>query len=127
MLVITGVFISSCSGNKRDTVIPEIQSNNIRNYLIQEAEEITVSSLSDIVSLDDWEEIKPARYSEFIEMMSLQDMPIKGKRSELNIHVTGIIQRNGYRIEKLYYESLPVGILIIRFPGKRYFHSLWNT
>ena len=107
MLVITGVFISLCSGNKRDTVIPEIQSNNIRNYLIQAAEEITYSSLSDIVSLDDWEEIKPARYSEFIEMMSLQDMPINGKRSELNVHVTGIIQRNGYRIEKLYYESLP--------------------
>ena len=40
-------------------------------------------------------------------MISMQDMPLSGERSPLNVRITGTIQRDGYRIEKLYYESLP--------------------
>ena len=102
-----GLIIFSCSGNKPEARNPAIQSNNIRNYLTGAAKEITDSSLSEIKRLDDWEKIRSDRYHEFIEMMSLQDMPVNGSRSDLNVRVTGIIQREGYRIEKLYYESLP--------------------
>ncbi len=102
-----GLIIFSCSGNKPEAANHTIQSNNIRSYLIGAAQEITDSSLSEIKQLDDWEKIRSDRYSKFIEMMSLQDMPVNGKRSDLNVRVTGVIQREGYRIEKLYYESLP--------------------
>jgi cephalosporin-C deacetylase-like acetyl esterase len=102
-----GLIIFSCSGNKPEAAKHTIQANNIRSYLIGAAQELTDSSLSDIKQLDDWEKIRSDRYSKFIEMMSLQDMPINGKRSDLNVRVTGVIQREGYRIEKLYYESLP--------------------
>ncbi len=83
------------------------QSNNIREYLMKVAGEITDNSLVGIQSLEDWEKIRPQRYNEFIEMMSLVDMPLNGKRPELNVRITGTIQKEGYRIEKLYYESLP--------------------
>ncbi len=101
------LFLTSCSGVKTDSVDASRQTNNIRNYMIKAAQEISGSALSDIKSLDDWERIKTERYSEFIEMISLQDMPLNGERPPLNIRVTGVLQRDGYRIEKLYYESLP--------------------
>ena len=40
-------------------------------------------------------------------MVGIEDMPLNGKRTKLNVRVTGMIQKEGYRIEKLYYESLP--------------------
>jgi len=101
------LIIASCSGNKQDSGDSSIQSNDIRNYLIKAAQEISGSALSDIKTLDDWEKMRPERYSEFIEMISLQDMPLNGDRPPLNVCVTGTLQRDGYRIEKLYYESLP--------------------
>ncbi len=105
-LLITFI-IASCSGKKSETAVPMIGSNNIRNYLTASAKAITDSSLSEIGTLDDWERAKPGKYADFIEMMSLQDVPMNGNRGDLNVHVTGIIQQNGYHIEKLYYESLP--------------------
>jgi hypothetical protein len=83
------------------------QPNNIRNYLMKVAEEISGKALSDINSLNDWENIRTQRYNEFIESMGLNYMPLKGKRPDLNVRITGTIHKKGYRIEKLYYESLP--------------------
>ena len=87
---------------------PEIeQSNNIRTYLSGVAAAITENTLSDINSLPDWEKQRDQRYDEFIEMLGLQDMPLDAGRPDLNIRITGTIRQDGYRIEKLYYESLP--------------------
>jgi hypothetical protein len=87
---------------------PEIDPpNNIRTYLSAVATEITENALSDINTLHDWEKQRDQRYDEFIEMMGLQDMPLDSERPGLNIKITGTIQQEGYRIEKLYYESLP--------------------
>jgi dienelactone hydrolase len=96
-------FFHSCSGPETKP----IQSNNIRNYLIKSASAITANSLAGIHSLTDWQNIRSQRYNEFIEMMGIEDMPLSGKRPDLNVRITGTIQRDGYRIEKLYYESLP--------------------
>ncbi|MBW6501997.1 MAG: alpha/beta hydrolase family protein [Bacteroidales bacterium] len=89
-----------------DTVI-KTESNNIRNYLVQAAHDITEHSGKDFNSATEWVRIRPERYSELIEMLSLQDMPMDGERPPLNVNITGTIQRDGYRIEKLWYESLP--------------------
>jgi hypothetical protein len=83
------------------------EPNNIRAYLSAVAAEITDHTLSDITSLPDWEKQRLQRYDDFIEMMGLQDMPLDGNRPDLNIKHTGTIQEEGFRIEKLYYESLP--------------------
>jgi len=105
--VLFAVLICSCSGNKPISESFGIQSNNIRNYLVEAAKDITDNSGTDIISAAEWERIRPERYAEFIEMISMQDMPLNGERSPLNVRVTGTIQKDGYRIEKLYYESLP--------------------
>ena len=106
ILIIYAVFINfliGCSSGKQETS----ESNNIRDYLIQKATEISDNSLSEINTLGDWQNIRDRRYNELVEMMGLSGMPLNGSRSDLNVKVTGIIQENGYRIEKLYYESLP--------------------
>ena len=105
--LIFAILISSCSGNKPVSEPADIQSNNIRDYLVKAAKDITDNSGTDVISEEEWKRQKPERYAEFIEMISMQDMPLSGERSPLNVRITGTIQRDGYRIEKLYYESLP--------------------
>ncbi len=83
------------------------QPNNIRLYLSDAAREITHRSLKEFYSLNDWQKVKPIRYEQFLEMMSLTDVPIQGERPPLNVVEIGTIQKEGYRIIKLYYESLP--------------------
>ncbi len=83
-----------------------VQQNNIRSYLSGVAAEITDNTLSDINTIEDWENARARRYNEFIEMMGLQDYMYK-ERTDLNVKITGVIHKKGYRIEKLYYESLP--------------------
>ena len=83
------------------------QSNNMRNYLMRVASEITHSSLAGINTLDDLLKVREQRHREFLEMMGLTDVPITGERPPLNKKITGTIFKDGFRIEKLYYESLP--------------------
>ncbi len=83
------------------------QSNNIRNYLMRAASEVTHNSLAGIQSKEDWENARDRRYEEYLEMMSLTDVPLAGERPPLNIQVVGEIQQDGFKIIQLYYESLP--------------------
>ena len=83
------------------------QANNIRQHLCKVAGDITHNSLKDIKNLEDWKAVREERHEQFMEMLGLQGKPFNGKRSPLNVTKTGVIQKNGYRIEKLYYESLP--------------------
>jgi len=101
-------YFTGCSnaGNNSAAVRKAEELNNIRTYLSKVAADITDNSLAGIKTTADWETIRPQRYNEFLEMMGIQDYAGKEK-TELNVKVTGTIQRDGYRIEKLYYESLP--------------------
>jgi len=83
------------------------QPNNIRNYLMGAAAEISDNALTGINSIGDWEKIRHQRYNEFLESMGIENMHSAGKRSEMNVQITGTVQKEGYRIEKLFYESLP--------------------
>lgn len=86
---------------------PLDQSNDIRAHLMRVANELTQKSLGGIRTLDDWERVRADRYRQFLEMMGLADVPVEGPRPPLNVKITGTIRKPGYRIEKLYYESLP--------------------
>jgi len=107
LLSLIFLIISSCNPPSPKTDSFKEPSNNIRTYLSGVAEKITDNVFSGINSLEDWEKQRDQRYKDFIEMMSLQDMPLEGDRPDLNIQITGTIRKDGYRIEKLYYESLP--------------------
>ena len=82
------------------------QSNNIRHYLTKSAKDVTDSFFQDINTIGDWKTVRETRYQELLEMMGLNDVPLNGVRSPLNIQKVGTIQMSGYRIEKIYYESL---------------------
>lgn len=86
---------------------PLDQSNNIRNYLMRVASEVTHNSLAGIHTIQDWKNVRDQRYQEFLEMLSLTDVPLEGERPPLNVKVVDEIQQDGYKIIKLYYESLP--------------------
>ena len=82
------------------------ECNNIRNYLIRVSAGITDGFNSGIHSLGDWEKVRSQRYKEYTEIMGISHL-LSEKRTDLNIKITGVIQEKGYRIEKLYFESLP--------------------
>ena len=83
------------------------QPNNIRHHLVHRASAITGSFLNNIHTLDQWLAQKEIRKQQLAEMLGLVNVPLTGIRTPLNIKKTGVIQQNGYRIEKIYYESLP--------------------
>lgn len=80
----------------------------IRDYLSAEARRITDGALADFTDADAWKRLIPERRHQYREMMGLLDLPTgDAPRPPLNVHVTGVVDRPHYRIEKLYYESLP--------------------
>jgi cephalosporin-C deacetylase-like acetyl esterase len=105
--LIISVAVCCLLAGCREKGLTITESNNIRQYLIQVAAAISDSSLSGINTLEDWQNIRNRRYDELVEMVGLENLPLNGKRSPLNVKVTGTIQEKGYHIDKLYYESLP--------------------
>lgn len=79
----------------------------IREYLTREAQRITERALADYPDAEAWRRLIPERRRQYREMMGLAELPAPDQRSPLNPQVTGIVERPGYRIEKLYFESLP--------------------
>ena len=89
-----------------DRVAPASE-NNIRDYLSRVAAGITDNPSPQYRSLDDWKKNRDRVYHEFLQMMGLDQLPVNGERTPLNVKVTGVVQKEGYRIETLYFESLP--------------------
>lgn len=108
-LIMLGVCASASRGQELsiETRPTLDQSNNIRNHLMRVAGEVSHGALAGIDTLADWEEARPRRYEQYLEMMGLVDVPVAGPRPPLNVQIVGTIHKPGYRIEKLYYESLP--------------------
>jgi cephalosporin-C deacetylase-like acetyl esterase len=83
------------------------QPNNIRTYLSQSAKDITKNSLKEIQTIDDWNQVKVLRYQQLAEMLSLTDVPLDQERKAPPVKIIDTIQDDGFKIVKLYYESLP--------------------
>ena len=85
---------------------PADDNLTIRGYLCLEASRITASALKDYRSRDVFRRLQPERRQQLHVMMGLADL-LDGARPPVPVHVTGVIERPGDRIEKLSYESLP--------------------
>ncbi len=79
----------------------------MREYLSREAQRITDRSLAQFTDAAAWRRLIPEKRRQFAEMMGLTDLPPQDERPPLNPVITGVLERPGYRIEKLYFESLP--------------------
>ncbi|MCI0540041.1 MAG: prolyl oligopeptidase family serine peptidase [Verrucomicrobiales bacterium] len=84
----------------------QVPSGNIRDYLSREARRITDGALADIPSAAAWRRLLPEKRRQFFEMMGI-DQWWTEHREPPSVTVTGVVERERYRIEKLYYESLP--------------------
>lgn len=79
---------------------------HITEYLIQTAEEITKKPLPQFSTEQEllkWREEKQQLYHKMLGI----DTYLHKERTPLNVRKTGTIERKEYRIEKIYYESLP--------------------
>jgi dienelactone hydrolase len=79
----------------------------IRDYLCREAARITDGALAGITDAAAWCHAEPERRRQYREMMGLTELPPAGERPPVPVTVTGVVERPAYRIEKLYYESMP--------------------
>jgi cephalosporin-C deacetylase-like acetyl esterase len=82
---------------------------NIFTYLCREAVKITEKSLADLKSGDWWIKTGKDRRKKFVEMLGLEGYWSEGcgDRAPPNVKVTGVLERDDYRIEKIFFESLP--------------------
>ena len=74
------------------------------NQLKEIAAEISSQCLTDIGSLEDWKKQRPELRRQLLEMLGLDPLPA---RTPLKAQITRRLQRDGYRIEKVVFQSLP--------------------
>jgi prolyl oligopeptidase family protein len=78
--------------------------HSIRLYLAARSAELEREFLPGINSAADFEKVRPALREDLFDMLGLKPAP---EKSPLKATVTGKIERPGYTIEKLHFQSLP--------------------
>ncbi len=74
------------------------------NQLKRLAAEMTAQCLNDVRTLDDWKKRQPELRRQLLDMLGLDPLP---KRTPLKPQITGRLERDAYRIEKIVFQSLP--------------------
>ncbi|MCI0534999.1 MAG: alpha/beta hydrolase family protein [Verrucomicrobiales bacterium] len=74
------------------------------NHLKRVASELSARCLRDVRTLDDWKQRRPELRRQLLEMLGLSPLPA---RTPLKAQITGTLERDAYRIEKLVFQSLP--------------------
>jgi len=74
------------------------------NQLIRIAAEMSARCLSDVRTLDDWKKQRVELRRQLLEMLGLDPLPA---RTPLRVQITGWLERDAYRIEKIVFQSLP--------------------
>ena len=83
---------------------PSERHERFVSFLKTTATEISKQSLSHIQSLDDWQTQRAKTERELREMLGLHP---PRERTPLEAQITGTLQRESYRIEKVVFQSLP--------------------
>ncbi len=73
-------------------------------FLRRTARELSSQCLTDVGSLDDWRRKRPELLQELLYTLGLDPAP---KRTSLRAATTGVLERRGYSIEKLVFQSMP--------------------
>lgn len=76
----------------------------IQAWLAADAERLDGLFLEGIASAADWEAARPRYREEYLYMLGLWPLP---ERTPLEATVTGTLDRDGYAVEKLHYQSRP--------------------
>ena len=73
-------------------------------YFERETDRLADLALADIASGEDWEQRRDRYRAELLEMLGLDPLP---PRSDLQAKVTGIVEHDEFRVEKLHFQSRP--------------------
>ena len=95
-------LLSLSSPAQRHT--PEQRYQMFQSYLVRRAAEVTRNNLTGIRDLQEWQRQRPEVLKRFLYVLGLDPMPVK---TPLNARVTRVIDREGYRIENVVFESMP--------------------
>lgn len=79
---------------------------HMREYLVQVAEQMTSRPLPEFTTESELQIWRKEKQRQFHRMLGI-DQYLQQERSPLNIKITGTLKRDTYRVDKLYYESLP--------------------
>jgi len=74
------------------------------NQLKRIAAEVSARCLSDNRTLDDWKEQRSGLRRLLLEMLGLDPLPA---RTPLKVRITGQLERDAYRLEKIAFQSPP--------------------
>ncbi len=106
-LAMAGVLFLSClpplpAAPKSPTRLPG--DAPIRAYLAARAAELERDFLPDIKTADDFARAKPRLRADYFDMLGLDPLP---ERTPLHPTVTGTLEKPGYVVEKLHFQSRP--------------------
>jgi cephalosporin-C deacetylase-like acetyl esterase len=73
-------------------------------YLAKETAKISRRVLDGATTLAEWEKKRPGLYREYLDMLGLWPLP---KKTPLHAKVTGTLEREGFVVEKLHFQSRP--------------------
>ena len=76
----------------------------VRRQMTLAAAAISDHCLKGIYALEDWQRQRPVARQQLLSMLALDPLP---ERTPLRAQIAGILERSGYRIEKLVFESVP--------------------
>lgn len=76
----------------------------IQAYLAKEALQLDEQFKEDCKSLEDWQAKRERYREEYLYMLGLWPLP---EKTDLKATVTGTLERDGYVVEKLHYQSVP--------------------
>jgi cephalosporin-C deacetylase-like acetyl esterase len=83
---------------------PEQRYEMFQKYLVRRAAEITRNALADVRDLNQWRQKRPEVLRRIRFAFGLDPMPA---RTPLHARITGVLERQDYRVEKIVFESMP--------------------
>ena len=100
---VSAVFVLSSSSLRAQESAAQ-RHQMATNHLKRVAAELSARCLSDLLSLDHWKQRRPELRRQLLEMLGLSPLPA---RTPLKPQITGVLEREAYRIEKVVFQSLP--------------------
>ncbi|MEJ2703873.1 MAG: prolyl oligopeptidase family serine peptidase [Sedimentisphaerales bacterium] len=107
LAILTGVTLLSAgpTAQSRQSSPPGQPGDEmIHAYLTRQAGQIHQQFMEGVKSVEDWKKLRPNYMKEYFYMLGLDPMP---EKAALKATVTGTLERDGYNVDMLYYQSMP--------------------
>jgi dienelactone hydrolase len=101
-LLLVGSLARTAQAQEADVGLPG--DRMLAAYFRTETEKLAKQNLHGIDSPEEWKRRAPLLRQQLFEMLGLDPLP---ERTALNPVVTGVTEGPGFRVERLYFESLP--------------------